>query len=187
MLMLPDETIQNSTSPAEQPGDGQPGEAAALAQLTAKEEEIRSLVDRLKRLQAEFENYRKRVLRDLATAEERTSDREILAFLPLFDNMTRAFSAYAKDADVAAFVSGMESIFGQFAQILEQKGVRRIPALGERFDPALHEALLSIHSQREKNVIIEEFSPGYARGERTLQPSKVTVSQGPAQEHKEEQ
>jgi molecular chaperone GrpE len=187
--MLPEETRQGPMADsAAVPSDGAPtGDVDVLAQLAAKDEEIRSLVDRLKRLQAEFENFRKRVLRDVAAVEERSSDREILAFLPLYDNLARAFSAYAKDADAGAFVSGTEGIFGQFAQILDQKGVRRIPALGERFDPSLHEALLSIHSQQEKNVILEEFSPGYVRGGRTLQPSKVAVSQGPAQEEKEEQ
>jgi molecular chaperone GrpE len=171
---------------AVQPDGTQADEVDLQAQWAAKDDEVRSLVDRLKRLQAEFENYRKRILRDLAAVEERTSDREILAFLPLYDNLARAFSTYAKDADVNAFVAGVERIFGQFAQILDQKGVQRIPAMGERFDPSLHEALLSVHSQQERNVILEEFSPGYVRGDRTLQPSKVTVSQGPAQEEKEE-
>ena len=169
------------------PVEGPPaGDMCPASVVSAKDDEIRLLVDRLQRLQAEFENYRKRILRDLAAVEERTSDREILGFLPLYDNLERAFSVYAKDADVEAFVAGVERIFGQFAQILDQKGVRRIPTLGERFDPAHHEALLSIHSQQEKNVIIEEFSPGYVRGERTLQPSKVSVSQGPPQAEKEE-
>ncbi len=187
--MLPEETRQDpmADAAAAQPDGAQVVEVDLRAQLAAKDDEVRSLVDRLKRLQAEFENYRKRILRDLAAAEERTSDREIVAFLPLYDNLARAFSAYARDADVGAFVSGTERIFGQFAQLLDQKGVRRIAAMGEPFDPSLHEALLSIHSQKEKNVILEEFSPGYVRGDRTLQPSTVTVSQGPAQEEKEEQ
>jgi len=187
--MLPEETrqIPMADPAAAQPDGAQVGEVDLQAQLAAKDDEVRSLVDRLKRLQAEFENYRKRILRDLAAVEERTSDQEILAFLPLYDNLARAFSAFAKDADVDAFVSGTERIFGQFAQILDQKGVQRIPAMGERFDPSLHEALLSVHSEQGRNVILEEFSPGYVRGARTLQPSKVAVSQGPAQEEKEEQ
>jgi len=154
--------------------------------LAAKEEEVRSLVDRLKRLQAEFENYRKRILRDIAAVEERTADREILSILPLYDNLERAFSVYAKDASVEAFIAGIERIFGQFAQLLDQKGVQRIPTVGKRFNPALHEALLSIHSPQLNGTILEEFSPGYVRGQRTLEPSKVSVSQGPAQGEKEE-
>ncbi len=167
-------------------GDAAAGVASLELAVAAKDEEIRSLVDRLKRLQAEFENYRKRILRDLAAVDERASDREILSVLPLYDNLERAFAVYAKDADVEAFVAGIERIFGQFAQLLEQKGVRRIPTVGERFDPALHEALLSIHGPQPKDTILEEFSPGYVRGERTLEPSKVSVSQGPTQEQREE-
>ncbi len=177
--MMPEET---------KPGDAAEAQSSAApdAALAAKDEEIRVLIDRLKRLQAEFDNYRKRILRDVAAIEERTSDREILAFLPLYDNLERAFSVYAKDAIVEDFVSGVERIFGQFAQILEQKGVLRIPTVGERFDPARHEALLSIHSAEERNVILEEFSPGYMRADRMLQPSKVSVSQGPAPKGEEE-
>lgn len=181
--MMPEETRRSPDEVVQQ--DAPDGRAAPAGTANARDAEIRSLVDRLQRLQAEFENYRKRILRDLATVEERTSDREVLAFLPLYDNLERAFSVYAKDADVSAFVGGVERIFGQFAQILDQKGVRRIPTVGERFDPALHEALLSIHSHQQKTTIIEEFSPGYVRGERTLLPSKVSVSQGPAQAEKE--
>ena len=154
--------------------------------LAAKEEEVRGLIDRLKRLQAEFDNYRKRILRDLAELEQRASDREVLDFLPLYDNLARAFAAHAKDGNVEDFVSGVERIFGQFAQILEQKGVCRIKTTGEPFDPSRHEALLCIQSKEPANVIVEEFSPGYTRGERTLQPSKVSVSQGPAPDAKEE-
>lgn len=189
--MSPNAALDRQTSshhdvPADT-GPNEPGTAteAGLA-MAAKEEEIRALIDRLKRLQAEFDNYRKRILRDLAASEERAADREILAFLPLYDNLSRAFAVYAKDGVVDDFVSGVERIFGQFAQILDQKGVRRIPTVGERFDPALHEALLSMCSREDRDVILEEFSPGYTRGERTLQPSKVSVSQGPAPEAKEE-
>ncbi len=186
--MMPDETKSNPASECArvEPKPAPDACASPESAVAAKEEEIRSLVDRLKRLQAEFENYRKRILRDLAAVEERTSDREILAVLPLYDNLERAFSVYAEDANVEAFVAGVERIFGQFAQILDQRGVRRIPTVGERFDPSLHEALLSIHSPQERNLILEEFSPGYVRGERTLQPSKVSVSQGPTQVEKEE-
>jgi molecular chaperone GrpE len=186
--MMPDETRQapasDNSGPEPKPASETP--ASLESAVAAKEEEIRSLIDRLKRLQAEFENYRKRILKDLAAVEERTADREILAILPLYDNLERAFSVYAKDSNVEAFVAGVERIFGQFAQLLDQKGVRRTPTVGKRFDPALHEALLSSYSQQPRDMILEEFSPGYVRGERTLQPSKVSVSRGPAQGEKEE-
>jgi molecular chaperone GrpE len=152
----------------------------------ALENELRSTIDRLQRLQAEFENYKKRALRDAAVQNERTSDRIILDFLPLYDNLERAFQSLSSNEDVETFVTGVEQIFAQFRQLLEIKGVTRIEALNQPFDPQLHEAMLSVPSSDvEKNVIIEEFMPGYVRDERVLRPSKVSVSQGPQLDEEE--
>ena len=154
--------------------------------LRKKDEEIRSYIDRLKRLQAEFENYKKRVLRDMASLEERVSDREILDFLPLYDNLERAFASYSGNNDAQSFIEGVERIFAQFDQILKQKGVTPIEAEGVLFDPALHEALLSVESDREPNMILEEFKRGCLRRDRVLRPSKVKVSKGKRQDTKED-
>ena len=146
--------------------------------LARKDEELRACVDRLQRLQAEFENYKKRVLRETATAEERVSDREVLAFLPLYDNLRRAFENHTRNQDAQAFVEGIERIFAQFAEILEQRGIVPIEGVGRLFDPARHEALLSVASDEEPNRILEEFETGYVRAGRVLRPSKVKVSKG---------
>jgi len=144
------------------------------------ENEISVYIDRLQRLQAEFENYKKRTAREYAAIEERVEDRTILGFLDLYDNLQRAFANHATDKDTESFVAGVEQIFGQFSQLLEQFGVQRIPTVGEPFHPAVHEALLSVESDQERNRILEEFLPGYQRGERVLRASKVSVSQGSA-------
>ena len=143
-------------------------------------EDVRVYIDRLQRLQAEFENYKKRTARDYALIEERVADQTILGFLGLYDNLERAFAGHATDRDTESFVAGIEQIFSQFSQHLEQLGVERIPGVGEPFDPAVHEALLSVRSEQAKNTILEEFLPGYRRTERVLRTSKVSVSQGPA-------
>ncbi len=148
------------------------------AQLAQKDEEIREYIDRIKRLQAEFENYKKRVLRDMASLEARVSDREILDFLPLYDNLERAFASYNGNNDAQSFIEGVERIFAQFDQLLKQKGVTPIEAEGTLFDPTKHEALLSVESDKERNVILEEFERGYLRHGRVLRPSKVKVSKG---------
>jgi len=146
----------------------------------AAENDLRTTIDRLQRLQAEFENYKKRALRDASVYEQRVSDRLILEFLPLYDNLERAFQSFASNQDVETLVSGVEQIFGQFKQVLENMGVKLIHVENQRFDPAIHEAMLSVASDVEKNMIIEEFMPGYTRDERVLRPSRVSVSQGPA-------
>ncbi len=155
-------------------------EAPSEAPVEEGATELASCIDRLRRLQAEFENYKKRTARDIATLEERVVDQALLEFLTPYENLERAFRSYADDQNVEAFVAGVEQIFAQFARILEQRGVERIPSVGDPFDPALHEALLAAPSEEEKNTIIEEFSPGYRRDGRVLRASKVSVSQGPA-------
>lgn len=153
--------------------------------LLEKEEEIRSYVDRLKRLQAEFENYKKRVLHEMANLEERVSDREILYFLPLYDNLQRAFTSFSGNNDAQSFIEGIERIFAQFDEILKQKGVSPIETIGSLFDPAKHEALLSVESDKERNEILEEFERGYLRNGRVLRPSKVKVSKGKTETEEE--
>ncbi|MDD5263656.1 MAG: nucleotide exchange factor GrpE [Candidatus Bipolaricaulis sp.] len=181
----PREDLPGNAGPASA-GPCEPEGIDAVGLLAEKEVELAATIDRLKRLQAEFENYRKRSARDVAALRERVADGEICSFLPLFDSLERAFTAYRETKDAEGFVVGVEKIFGQFRQILEQKGLKRICTIGERYDPELHEALASLPSEEEKNTVIEELSPGYARDGRTLLPSKVAVSQGPGAEEKEE-
>ncbi|MEN6369595.1 MAG: nucleotide exchange factor GrpE [Thermotogota bacterium] len=186
-VRTPREELSENAAPAsESPGPGAAEETAAAGLLAEKKAELAATIDRLKRLQAEFENYRKRSARDIAALRERIADDEICSFLPLYDGLERAFSTYRETKDAEGLVVGVEKIFGQFHQILEQKGLKRICTIGERFDPELHEALVSLPSEEEKNTVIEELSPGYARAGRTLLPSKVAVSQGPGAEEKEE-
>lgn len=152
---------------------------SAESKASEASSELRSTIDRLQRLQAEFENYKKRTLRDSVAYEQRISDLLILDFLPLYDNLERAFQSLSSNQDIETFVAGIEQIFGQFQQLLEAKGVTAIDIENQPFDPALHEAMLSVSSDVEKNTIIEEFMPGYTRDERVLRPSRVSVSQGP--------
>lgn len=170
----------------ETPTTEQPNTDSLEAQLAFKEEETRSLIERVQRLQAEFENYKKRVSREAAQLEERTSDREILDFIPLYDNLQRAFTSYSDETDAAAFVHGIEKIFAQFDQILKAKGVIPFDAVGKMFDPTRHEALLSVESSEEKNTVLEDFERGYERNGRVLRPCKVKVSNGKMDADKKE-
>jgi len=179
--MFKDKKTMNSEN---EPKDG--AVPAERVEITSEDREgsngeaLASCIDRLQRLQAEFENYKKRTARETLSLEERISDRTIVDFLGLFDTLQRAFTSYTNDGNVESFVDGMQQIFGQFSQLLERLDVERLGAVGERFDPALHEALLCVESDEEKNTILEEFLPGYVRQGRVLRAAKVSVSQGPA-------
>jgi molecular chaperone GrpE len=186
-MMTPKETkedmkVKNETRTEAMNEEGAP---SLKTQLAEKEEQILSYIDRLQRLQAEFENYKKRMLREMANLEERVADREILDVLPLYDNLVRAFESFSGNMDSKSFVHGIEKIYAQFDQILKAKGVSSVEAVGTLFDPNLHDALLSVPSDEERNVILEEFERGYLRNGRLLRPCKVKVSGG-TEEDKEE-
>ena len=178
-MLEDDKKTNEEMAPQEEPDTAVHVEIADEAALAAA-------IDRLRRLQAEFENYKKRTARETLSLEERVVDRTIGDFLGLYDNLQRAFASYTSDQNVETFVAGMEQIFGQFSQLLERLGVERLDPVGTTFDPALHEALLGVPSDEPKNTILEEFLPGYVRGGRVLRASKVSVSQGPAPTEEED-
>ena len=140
--------------------------------------------DRIMRMQAEFENYRKRVTRDMASAQERAADGLILEILPLYDNVLRAVHLHenTKGEGESAVFEGLRQIERQFSQWLDSRGIQLIVAVGDQFDPQRHEAVLTAESERPRNEILEEFEPGYLRYDRVLRPSKVSVSRGAKEE-----
>jgi len=152
--------------------------AEGSGEIPAAKEDVATYVERLKRLQAEFDNYKKRTLREMTALEERVGDREVCDVLPVFDNLRRALEHLEKDGAAPALVEGVRKVVAQFEQILAQKGVSPLTCLGERFDPAFHEALVCVPSDRERDTILEEFERGYLRSGRVLRPSKVKVSRG---------
>jgi molecular chaperone GrpE len=151
-----------------------------------KEEELKKQIeehiDRIRHIQADFENYKKRVARERAELERLIEDRVILKFIPIYDNLERAFRSFNHNNDKDSFIEGMERIFSQFRYLLESEGVEPIEALGQRFDPALHEALLTVDHDGEPNIILEEFERGYLRQGRLLRPSRVKVSRSKPKE-----
>lgn len=145
-------------------------------ELKEKEQQIKEYIDRIKHLQADFENYKKRALKERADFDRFIEDTIILEFIPIYDNFERAFRSFNHNNDKDSFIEGMERIFSQFDDLLAKKGVNRIEALGERFDPSRHEALIAVESNGEPNIILEEFERGYIRNGRVIKPSRVKVS-----------
>lgn len=138
--------------------------------------QVEEYIERIKHLQADFENYKKRVARERAEFERLVEDRTILRFIPIYDNLERAFRSFTRNNDRDSFIEGMEQIFAQFRALLAGEGVEPLEALGKPFDPALHEALFVVESDGEPNIILEEFERGYSRWGRVLRPSRVKVS-----------
>ena len=134
------------------------------------------LYDRLARLQAEFDNARKRAAREQSDFREYAVADAIKALLPILDSFDRALATHAGDESLR----GIELINKQFHDALSKLGVRAIPAAGEPFDPHLHQAIEMVEtSDAPDNTVVEELQRGYKLKERLLRPSMVRVARNP--------
>lgn len=188
-----DETAGPGAASGDEDAAQQVDVAALKAQLAeeiaAKEAAIRErdeLYDRWLRLQAEFDNYRKRTRRELEESKAKGAEELVVQLLPVIDNLERAIAA-AGDVQ-NALVEGVKLIHKQFLSILEGIGVVPIAAVGMPFDPALHEAVAYEESDTfPEGVVIEELVRGYALRGKALRPSVVKVARGSGQQGGDEQ
>jgi molecular chaperone GrpE len=149
--------------------------ATDVGALQAERDE---LFDRLQRLAAEFDNYRKRSVREAAATIERANERLVKELLPVLDDLGRALEA-AEEHEGAKLEEGVRLVHRSLADLLAKEGLAEIETEG-RFDPHVHEALLSQPSGAAEGDVIEVVQKGYKLGERVLRPARVVVSAGPA-------
>jgi molecular chaperone GrpE len=139
-----------------------------------------ALKEQLLRHRAEFDNYRKRVSRDMEQLRKTAAQDLLRDLLPVVDNLERALS-HAPDKDNPV-LKGVEMVMKQFADLLTARGVEPIPGVGEKFDPQHHEALAHQPSEEHpEGAVMLEYERGYRLGEQVLRPARVVVSSGPAQ------
>ncbi|MEM2121531.1 MAG: nucleotide exchange factor GrpE [Candidatus Woesearchaeota archaeon] len=143
--------------------------------IEEKDKEIEELINHLKRLQAEFENYKKRVEKDKEQTNSIVLKEFIKELLPVLDSFEIALK---NTADLKNFKSGVELIYAQLYNLLKNHGVSEIKALGEKFNPLYHEVLMTEDSEIEKDTIIEEFQKGYLLNGFVLRTAKVKISLG---------
>ena len=155
--------------------------AELQAQIEALTAEKALLYDKLLRRQAEFENYRKRVERERGELYQHGRDDVLLQFLPVVDNFERAlYSLETSEGDAEALRHGVELIHKQFKDALAKFGLEPVEAVGQTFDPHVHEAVTTEATDKHKeNTIIQEFQRGYKIGDRLLRPAKVKVASSP--------
>ena len=148
------------------------GQGSAFDKL---KDERDSLIDRLARLQAEFENARKRTAREQQEFREYAVADALKALLPILDSFERALQTSA--ADKSEFRGGVELIYKQLQDALLKLGLRAIPAKGEPFDPHLHQAIEMVDTKEvEDHHVLDELQRGYKLKDRLLRPSMVRVA-----------
>ena len=134
--------------------------------------------DKYLRLQAEFDNFRKRTLREKMALIESGGSDVWKAVLPVLDDMERAIAASEKSEDISALREGEKLIYNKFVDIMRQKGVVEIEALDTEFNPDLHEAVARFAAGEEKSgKVIDVVQRGYKQGEQVLRYTKVVVGE----------
>ena len=146
------------------------------AQLAAAEQRADEHLDDLRRLAAEFDNYRKRVAREHERLVRHASERLVKELLPVLDDLERALEA-AEQHQEARLEEGVKLVHRALADALRKEGLEEIRTDG-RFDPHVHEALLSQPSEAEEGTVVQVLQRGWRMGDRVLRPARVVVSAG---------
>jgi len=134
-------------------------------------------LNRLKYLQADFENYKRRMSREIPSMSEAGVRRVSMELLVVLDELDCALEAGRKSTGNEAVLDGVELVKKKLVSILEKEGLERIEAVGQKFDPNKHEALMQVPAKDdEEGTIIEEIRPGYAFKGQVIRPSLVKVA-----------
>lgn len=151
------------------------GTATGAGPLPEPDPRVAELTNLVVHLKADFDNYKKRVQKEAAIAVRTGELESVKKFLPALANLERALVA-ARD-ESGALADGLRAVSVQFQGILTQMGVERVPATGQPFDPAIHEAVAATASAEvPPGTVMDEFEPGYRADGRALMPAKVRVS-----------
>jgi molecular chaperone GrpE len=144
-----------------------------------EEGELARVKSRLAYLAAEFDNYRKRMAREQEAIVSFGNERILLAILPFLDNLERAISQSHASGTTEALLSGVQMTYDQVVAELRKFGLEQISAVGEPFDPNLHEAIAKVAVERKpEGTVLAEGRKGYLLSGRLLRPAQVTVAQG---------
>lgn len=169
---IEEEMAPEESSPAQGMGDEE-----APDPVVAERDRLK---DQLLRTAADFDNFRKRARRDVEEAAKRSREQTLLEILPLVDNLERAVEASSSAADVAAVADGVRMVLRSFQDIADRLELTRVPAVGVRFDPNVHDAVQQVETdEHPPGTIVSEVMPGYRVGEKLLRAAMVVVARPP--------
>jgi molecular chaperone GrpE len=171
---------------AEQPErEGEPNSATVSDQVeqrhTAEQQKAEECLDLLRRTQADFVNYRRRVSQEQAEARIAAQSALLSQLLPVLDDLGRALGAAPSELATHPWVQGLFLVARRLTTVLDQLGIRQIGTPGERFDPRWHEAITTEErTDVPEGTIVRVTQPGYALGERVIRPAQVVVARAPS-------
>lgn len=174
-------TAEQVTAAGEEAGKGDAAgrdEAEALvADLASVRSEAASYLDDLRRLQADFDNYRKRMLREQTMRVAAASQALVSRLLPVLDNFELAISHAEQSRDFDRMLKGVEMVFGELREVLRTEGLSTIEAEGKPFDPSCHEAVVAVEEEgAEPGTVVDVVRTGYEFQGKVLRPAMVKVA-----------
>ena len=165
--------------------EGEPNSATASAQveqrLSAEQQKAEECLDLLRRTQADFVNYRRRMSQEQAEGRIAAQSALLSHLLPVLDDLGRALGAAPPELATHPWVQGLFLVARRLTTQLDQLGVRQIGTPGEPFDPRRHEAITTeVRADVPEGTILRIAQPGYAMGERVIRPAQVVVARAPS-------
>ena len=175
--VVSEENTENASAKADNSADEMTAEPTIEEQLEATKKEVEQYKDKYLRAVAEFDNYRKRTLKEKAELLLNGSEKAVCAFLPILDDFERAIAD--KTEDVNAIKEGMQIIFNKFNKTLESLGVKKIETEGKDFDVDFHEAVAMVPGMGDdkKGKVIDCVQTGYQLNDKVIRHAKVAVGQ----------
>ncbi|OGC76555.1 MAG: nucleotide exchange factor GrpE [candidate division Zixibacteria bacterium RBG_16_50_21] len=154
--------------------------------LSETETRNKELEERLLRLAAEFDNYKKRTIREFENIIKNANQNLILDLVDILNNFSRALESPHNNQDLKAFKEGIELIYIQMKSLLNKEGLEEIKAKGEKFDPALHDAIMQLESDQQEGTVLEEIGKGYKLNDKVIRHSQVVVAKKKEETSEEE-
>jgi molecular chaperone GrpE len=147
------------------------------AELDDLQNQKDELFGKLQRVSADYANFQKRVPKQIADTISYEKEKIIKTLLPALDNFEHTLQNANSSENIEVLVKGVQIIYDHILDILKSHGVEQTKALGEKFDPTFHEAMLQkAEPEKEDNIVLEEFQKGYKLNGRVIRPSKVIVN-----------
>ncbi|NLO88725.1 MAG: nucleotide exchange factor GrpE [Clostridia bacterium] len=174
---IQDEPVEDSDAEKENIEELKLKIAELEQEVNLKNNQINELMNRLKRLQADFDNYRKRTQREKKEMAQMAGVELVEKLLPVLDNFERALKVDDDFQGENSFKQGMAMIYEQFCNILNEAGLEPIEAVGEQFDPTKHEAVMRVESsEHDDNTVVGEIRKGYRMKGKVIRPAMVQVA-----------
>lgn len=157
------------------PDDADAAQQILLSELGASRSEAAELLDGLKRVAAEFDNFRKRTLRQQGETNQRAAERLVVELLPALDSFDAACAVEASTEAEQKLLAGMLRTYEQLMSVLEAQGLETVPTVGEPFDPEHHEAVMSPQEGEGRLMVGQELRRGYTLRDRLVRPALVAL------------